>query len=155
MRVTLVCVGRARGPLASAIEAYEARAARYWKIEVAEVEAGAGSRKAAPGLVTAAEADRILARLPAGDVLPLTRGGDPIDSAGLAELLAGRALHASPGVSFVVGGAFGLDPAVLARSSRRLSLSALTFPHDLARLVLLEQLYRAGTILRGEPYHKG
>jgi 23S rRNA (pseudouridine1915-N3)-methyltransferase len=57
-------------------------------------------------------------------------------------------------VAFVIGGAFGLDASVLKRCRRHISLSALTFPHDIARLVLTEQLYRAGTILRGEPYHK-
>jgi 23S rRNA (pseudouridine1915-N3)-methyltransferase len=58
-------------------------------------------------------------------------------------------------VAFAIGGAFGLGGAVLARAQRKLSLSALTLPHEMARLVLAEQLYRAGTIVRGEPYHKG
>src|SRR5947209_7585680 len=58
-------------------------------------------------------------------------------------------------VAFVIGGATGLDPAVFDRCDGRLSLSTWTLPHELARLVLLEQIYRAGTILRGEPYHKG
>ena len=60
-----------------------------------------------------------------------------------------------PGVAFVIGGAFGLGEAVLDRSRTRLSLSDMTLPHEMARLFLAEQLYRAGTILRGEPYHKG
>ena len=64
-------------------------------------------------------------------------------------------MRSSAGVAFVIGGAFGLGDAVLSRSRRQLSLSAMTLPHEMARLVLAEQLYRAGTILRGEPYHKG
>ena len=54
----------------------------------------------------------------------------------------------------MIGGAYGLSPQVLERADRKLSLSAMTLPHELARLVITEQLYRAGTILRGEPYHK-
>jgi len=58
-------------------------------------------------------------------------------------------------VAFIIGGAYGLGEGVLARAQQKLSLSPMTLPHQLARLVLSEQLYRAGTILRGEPYHKG
>ena len=65
------------------------------------------------------------------------------------------AIRASAGVALEIGGAFGLEDSVLARAQKRLSLSSMTFPHELARLALAEQLYRAGTILRGEPYHKG
>ena len=66
-----------------------------------------------------------------------------------------RTIEASPGVAFAIGGAFGLGEPVLARARVRLSLSDMTLPHEMARLFLAEQLYRAGTILRGEPYHKG
>ena len=58
-------------------------------------------------------------------------------------------------MAFLIGGAYGLDRTVIKRARKRLSLSAMTLPHEVARLVLSEQLYRAGTILRGEPYHKG
>jgi 23S rRNA (pseudouridine1915-N3)-methyltransferase len=58
-------------------------------------------------------------------------------------------------VAFLIGGAFGLDGELVQRCTRSLSLSRLTMPHDMARLVIAEQIYRAGTILRGEPYHKG
>jgi len=64
-------------------------------------------------------------------------------------------LTASAGVAFIIGGAYGLGEGVLARAQQELSLSPMTLPHQVARLVLSEQLYRAGTILRGEPYHKG
>ncbi|RMH11437.1 MAG: 23S rRNA (pseudouridine(1915)-N(3))-methyltransferase RlmH, partial [Gemmatimonadetes bacterium] len=108
-----------------------------------------------PDAVRAAEAERLLRRLPAdADLVALTREGRAWDSRGLATYLEEGALHARDR-AFVIGGAFGLGEAVLARASWRWSLSALTFPHEVARLVLVEQLYRAGTILRGEPYHKG
>ena len=64
-------------------------------------------------------------------------------------------MDALPGIGFIIGGAFGLGEAVLSRARHHLSLSDMTLPHEMARLVLAEQLYRAGTILRGEPYHKG
>lgn len=154
MKVTLVVVGRVRGPVADAVGAYETRAARYWKLDVVEVDAGAGGRDDAES-VREAEAGRILARVPDGArVMALTRGGKPMSSRALSRWLTEAALHGQD-VALVIGGAWGLGPAVLERADRTLSLSALTLPHELARLVLAEQLYRAGTIARGEPYHKG
>ncbi len=155
MKVTLLAVGRVRGELAAAVEKYETRASHYWKLEVVEVDGGAGGRDEA-GLVMAAEAARLLARIPAGaEVVALTRDGRPWSSRRLAEHLGDRALHGAGEVVFVLGGAHGLGADLLARADRRLSLSTMTLPHELARLVLAEQLYRAGSILRGEPYHKG
>ncbi len=78
-----------------------------------------------------------------------------MNSRELARYLEQRALTASAGVAFIIGGAYGLGNDVLAQTQRKLSLSPMTLPHQVARLVLAEQLYRAGTILRGEPYHKG
>lgn len=156
MKVTVVAVGRARAPFGRAVAEYEARAARYWRLEIVVVDAGVRSGRGGPEDARRAEDARILARLPAGgETVALTRSGDALDSTGLARYLGELALHSAPGVTFVIGGAHGLGPEALARARKRLSLSALTFPHELARLVLAEQLYRAGTILRGEPYHKG
>lgn len=157
MKVNLLCVGDAKGPLAPAVEEYEARARRYWRLQVWEVEAGAGrGRQADAREVLQAEEARILGRLPPrGEVVALTREGKPMGSRDLAGFLGERALRSVEAVTFVIGGAFGLGPGILERSQLRLSLSAMTLPHDLARLVLVEQLYRAGTIGRNEPYHKG
>lgn len=155
MKVALVVVGRVRGPLEPAVREYETRAARYWKFDVVEVDAGVGRGRATPDEVRAAEADRLLARLdPGARVVALTREGRALDSGGLADDLGDAALHGRD-TTFVIGGAYGLDPRVLSRAEAKLSLSAMTLPHELARLVLAEQLYRAGTILRNEPYHKG
>lgn len=155
MKVTVVVVGRARGEIGAAVAAYEARAAHYWKLDVVEVDSGAGGREDRKS-VLAAEGDRILSRLPAGDeVIALTRDGAGWSSRRLARQLGERALHGLGDVAFVIGGAWGLAPEVTRRAARTLSLSPLTLPHEMARLLLAEQLYRAGTILRGEPYHKG
>lgn len=155
MIVRIVAVGRVKGILEDAVGNYEARCRRYWKFEVDEVAAGARGQ-AAPDAVLEAEGERLLARLPTpGLVVALTRDGRPLSSRELASLLEREALSSTQEVAFVLGGAFGLSAPVLDRARIRLSLSAMTLPHELARLVLAEQLYRAGTILRGEPYHKG
>lgn len=156
MKILIAVVGRVRGDLADAVADYERRAGRYWKFDVVEVSAGGGGRDAGPDAVKDAEAGRLLARIPAElEVVALTRDGRGMDSRELSRYLERHAVRSSAGVAFVVGGAFGLGDAVLARARRKLSLSAMTLPHEMARLILAEQLYRAGTILRGEPYHKG
>jgi 23S rRNA (pseudouridine1915-N3)-methyltransferase len=155
MRVLVVVVGRPRGGLESAIEDYEKRARRYWKLEIIEVAAGAG-RDTPPEGVRAAEAERLLARIPGElELVALTRDGKTMDSRELAGYLEQHAIRSSAGVAFVVGGAFGLGSEVMKRARRTLSVSSMTLPHEMARLLFSEQLYRAGTILRGEPYHKG
>jgi 23S rRNA (pseudouridine1915-N3)-methyltransferase len=155
MKVTLLVVGSVRGALASPVAEYEERAARYWRLEVREVAAGAG-RKASDGEVRKAEDERLLPHLPSsGQVVALTREGKGLSSRKLARFLEARALRSVPEIAFVIGGAHGLGEKVLKRAGVRLSLSPMTLPHEVARLVLVEQLYRAGTILRNEPYHKG
>lgn len=156
MRVLVLAVGRVRGSLESPVAEYEERAARYWKLETIAVDAGAPGRDPAPDRVRGAEAERLQPRIPEGcTVVALTRQGHPMSSRELAAFLEKEALRSSPGVVFVIGGAFGLAPAVLERAQRQISLSPMTLPHEMARLVLAEQLYRAGTLARGEPYHKG
>ncbi len=157
MKVAVVVVGRVRGPLAEAVAEYEARAARYWKLEVVEVAEGLrGGRNARPEEVRRAEGERLLAAVPTGlELVALDVGGPGLSSEELAARLQEHALRASPGLAFVVGGAHGLSEEVLAAAARRLGLGPMTLPHEMARLVLAEQIYRAGTIVRGEPYHKG
>ncbi len=100
------------------------------------------------------EGERLRERLPAGaETVALDLHGAPWSSEDLARLL-GRWRDASRPMAFLVGGSGGLDPALTAACRHRWSLGAITLPHELARVVLLEQLYRAFTILRGEPYHK-
>lgn len=155
MIVRVLAVGRLRGLLAPVVTEYETRAARYWRLEVMEVASGAKGRQD-PEAVREAEGERLLARIPeAGTVVALTREGRSLSSPELAHFLEGQAVASVPSVTFIVGGAFGLSSRILERAHLHLSLSSMTLPHELARTVLAEQLYRAGSILRGEPYHKG
>ncbi|MGD8278148.1 MAG: 23S rRNA (pseudouridine(1915)-N(3))-methyltransferase RlmH [Gemmatimonadota bacterium] len=157
MKLTIVVVGRPGALLAEAIADYEQRAARYWTMEISEVKAEKASRGKTEKDVQDAEGERLLARVPPdSQIVALTRqGGDAWSSARLARLLEERALHAGPDLTFLIGGAFGLSEEVLRVAERRMRLSAFTLTHDIARLILAEQLYRVGTIVRGEPYHKG
>lgn len=157
MKVTLLCVGGVKGPLASVIQDYEDRTRRYWRFEALELPAGIGKRGTTEArAVREAEEARILSHLPdRGDVVVLTREGKPMGSRELANYLEAHALRSTPRVTFVIGGAFGLGDEVVARADRKLAISAMTLPHELARLILTEQLYRAGSISRNEPYHKG
>ena len=152
MRVSVVAVGKAKS-LAPAIRDYQARAGRFWALEVAEVRQARGR---AAAQVLRAEAAAIGARLRPGFTrVAVTRSGDHLSSAELARWLQRHTEGATPGVHFLIGGAFGLDGELRNACGLRMSLSTMTFPHDIARLVLLEQLYRAGTILDNRPYHKG
>ncbi|NNM06610.1 MAG: 23S rRNA (pseudouridine(1915)-N(3))-methyltransferase RlmH [Gemmatimonadetes bacterium] len=110
-----------------------------------------------PEKVKKGEEERLLGRFPtnSGEVVALTREGKGLGSRELARFLQERMVRSVPSVTFVIGGAFGLGEGVLKRSTLRLRISRMTLPHDLARLFLVEQLYRAGTITRNEPYHKG
>lgn len=156
MIVRILAVGKPRGPLADAIRAFEVRAGHYWRIETAELKGGGKGRKDSPDEVRRAESARLLARCPKeAHLVALTREGTALASRGLADFLQQHAVQATPELVFLLGGAYGLGEEVLARASSKVSLSAMTLPHELARLVLAEQLYRAGTILKNEPYHKG
>lgn len=153
MRIVVAAVGSAgSGPVPVAIRDYEERAARYFDFETVEVRAGGGGEAAE---VRRQEGERLLDRVP--DELQwfaLTREGRGMRSRRLARYLEELATYGRAGAAFLVGGAHGLDRRVLERARYRLSLSPMTLPHALARLVLTEQIYRAGTIARGEPYHR-
>lgn len=154
MRVSVVVIGRPRhAALAEAIRDYEARAARYWPLEVVEVKEEPGRGLSADD-VRERESERLAARV-SGDVevAILDPGGAAMDSAQFSAWLQSLR-DGARSVALVIGGANGLGTSIRQRASRRLSLAPWTLPHELARLVLAEQLYRAGTIMRGEPYHK-
>jgi 23S rRNA (pseudouridine1915-N3)-methyltransferase len=154
MRLVVAVVGKARNrALGEAIRDYETRAARYWPLEVHEVrEERAGGFPDAR--VREREAARLAERIPdTARTVACEVGGKALDSLQFADLLLGARDH-DRDLAFVIGGALGIDTALSERSQMRLSLAPWTLPHELARLVLAEQIYRAGTIVRGEPYHK-
>jgi len=153
MKLIVAAVGKPRNAaLAAAIEHYESRAARYWPLEVREVreEAARGSRT---DVVKEKEAERLVARVQGATVVACDERGSAMTSRTFAGFVQEERERARD-LAFVIGGAYGLAESLCERAQTRLSLAPWTLPHELARLVLAEQLYRAGTIIRGEPYHK-
>lgn len=155
MKVVVAVVGKPRdAALAAAIRQYEERAAHYWPLEYVEVKEES-ARGLAPAQVMEKEAERIVDRLTDNTQLVLCdpTSGTVHTSESFATMLQGFRERAQD-VAFVIGGAYGIGGALRARAHKKLSLAPWTLPHELARLVLMEQIYRAGTIVRGEPYHK-
>lgn len=155
MRFLIVAVGRPRDrALGAAVGEYERRAARYWPLEAREVREEPARGKS-PDDVCAREGERLLAAIGAQAMLvACDADGTLMRSGEFAAWMRERRERAERDVAFVIGGAYGLAPAVLERAAVRLALARWTLPHEMARLILAEQLYRAGTIGRGEPYHK-
>jgi 23S rRNA (pseudouridine1915-N3)-methyltransferase len=153
MELVILGVGRLRASYREACDDYLRRLARYAK--VSEVEVREAARSPTIEARRKEEAGRLLARAPAGATLvALAREGSAWTSQELARRVEGWRVAARP-LAFVLGGSHGLAPAILASAAARWSLGPLTLPHELARVVVTEQLYRAFTIIRGEPYHKG
>ena len=153
MKLIVAAVGRPRNAaLAAAIEEYESRAAKYWPLEVREVRE-VGARGAPVSVVQDKEAERLVARVDGATVVACDERGTTMTSTKFARFVQ-DARERARDLAFVIGGAHGLADSLRDRAQTRLALAPWTLPHELARLVLAEQLYRAGTIVRGEPYHK-
>ena len=153
MRLVVAVIGRPRDPtLATAIREYETRAARYWPLEVRELREES-ARSASPEQVRNREGERLLAAAGRSHLVACDETGDVMSSREFADWLQASRERARD-VTFIIGGAYGLSQAVRDCAEKLISLAPWTLPHDLARLVLAEQLYRAGTIVRHEPYHK-
>jgi 23S rRNA (pseudouridine1915-N3)-methyltransferase len=154
MRLVVAVVGKARNPaLGEAIRDYETRAARYWPLDVHEVREERATGNSVEK-VTEREGTRLAERIPeSAQTVACEQGGRSFDSSQFADFLR-RAREDDRDLAFLIGGAFGLNAEVSARATLKLSLAPWTLPHEIARLVLAEQIYRAGTIVRGEPYHK-
>lgn len=151
---TIVAVGRLRGWTAEGSDDYLTRLRRYFPTEVVEVP-DEDMNLRSPEEVLAAEGERLIKRIPAGaHVVVLDRErGKPLSSEELARRLSTLGVSGRSHVAFVLGGPLGLSADVLGRADDRLSFGPITLPHALARVVLLEQLYRSVKIVRGEKYH--
>lgn len=151
MRISVISVGRDRsGPTLELVQAYAGRCP--WPIRLIDVGPRTGPD---PVRNRADEASRIQKSLSAGSVLiALDEHGQSLDSRAFASCLAHFQEDGRSDVAFVLGGADGLDPALVKRAERVLALGPMTWPHRLARVMLMEQLYRASTILAGHPYHR-
>jgi 23S rRNA (pseudouridine1915-N3)-methyltransferase len=154
VRVIVAAVGKPRHQaLAAAIGEYERRAAHYWPLEVHEIREEP-ARSVSADLVREREAERLAKVLPIGaHVVACDPNGKGQSSEVFSAWLQGERERGAD-VAFVIGGAFGLGDELLRTARTKLLLAPWTLPHELARLVLVEQLYRAGTIVRREPYHK-
>jgi 23S rRNA (pseudouridine1915-N3)-methyltransferase len=153
-RATIVAVGKLRGWAADGSEDYLKRLRRYFSVEVLEVaEEDMNRRSTAEVLST--EASRLLKRIPSGAyVIALDREkGEPLSSEELGRRLDALGVSGQSHVAFVLGGSLGLSPELLGQADEALSFGRMTLPHALARVTLLEQLYRAAKIERGEKYH--
>jgi 23S rRNA (pseudouridine1915-N3)-methyltransferase len=153
VELTLLAVGRLRPFYRDACDEYARRLARY--VRFREIEVREASRAPSVEAQREEEAGRFGGKLPAGGtVVALTRSGAPWSSDEVARQIERWRIAARP-VTLVIGGSHGLSPEFTTQSASRWSLGPLTLPHELARVVVMEQLYRGFTILRGEPYHKG
>ena len=154
MKITFVCVGSVKkSSIGEAASEYLKRIKRYLPAEAVEVKDEGASPKVPREDVLRKEAQRILSALGQGGcTIVLADTGSPMTSTGFSKFVEGLMNQGRKNVSFVVGGAYGLHKDVYGAADHVLSLSAMTLPHDLARLFLYEQVYRAFTIMRGEPY---
>ena len=155
MRVRLVAAGtRLPAWINAGYEEYARRMPPESPVELVEIAVPRGSSQGAADRATRQEGERMLAQLHARQwVVALDVAGKSLDTAGLSRWWAARQRDGRD-VVFLIGGPDGLAPEVVARADERLSLSALTLPHGLVRVVLAEQLYRAVSLLKGHPYHR-
>ncbi len=159
LSVSIICVGKLKDAFFEmASDEYVKRLGAYTKVNITEIKAAVLPEKPSQAEIDGAlekEAQAICAKLPKGArVVSLCIEGKLYSSEDMAELLEDSALSGQSHVVFIIGGSYGLSPKIKALSSVRLSMSKMTFPHRLARVMLLEQIYRGFKINAGEAYHK-
>lgn len=155
LRVDLVLIGRTTIPyLEAGMKDYTTRLGHYCRFAVREIPSVKNGGSLPPEALARREGELLLEALADYDrVLLLDEHGREYTSRALAAHLESLTVQGASKIAFVIGGAYGFAPAVRAKYPLQLSLSQLTFSHQLVRLIFLEQLYRVFTILRGEPYH--
>lgn len=159
MKVTIVCVGRIKEKFyKDALAEYEKRLGKYCKFEIVEVAdemTPDGASAAQEEQIKEKEAGRILSKIKEDAyVCALEIAGKRLSSESFAEWIEKAAVSGKSSLTFVIGGSLGLHSSVSKRADFALSFSDMTFPHQLMRVILSEQIYRAFRIINGEPYHK-
>ena len=159
MKITIICVGKIKEKFyTEAVKEYSKRLSRYCSLNIIEVADEKTKEQASETeitLVKKKEGERILKALHEdGYVIALAINGTQSDSIGLAEKIEKLGLSGISHVYFIIGGSLGLSDEVLSRADEQLSFSKMTFPHQLMRVILLEQIYRSYRIIHNEPYHK-
>jgi len=155
VKLRLICVGKlAEAWQRQAADDYAGRMQRYFPLEIVELKEEKGGRKGDVAGLLRREAERILEKVPQqSQLIILDERGKSLGSEQLAERMGNEMLHGGRDWCLIIGGPYGLDPKIRQRADLLLSLSKMTFTHQMARIFLLEQLYRSSTILRNEPYH--
>ena len=159
MKITIVCVGKIKEKyFTGAIEEYAKRLGRYCSLtvtEVADEKTPDGASEAVETQIKEKEGERILSNIKDGSfVVALAINGNMLDSEELAAKIEKWGVSGISQIVFIIGGSLGLSNQVLVRADYKLSFSKMTFPHQLMRVILLEQIYRSYRIIQGEPYHK-
>lgn len=159
MKITILCVGKIKESFyREAVEEYAKRLSRYCKLEIVEVADEKTPDKASETLreqIMEKEAERLLSRLEEGAyVCTLEIRGRRYTSEAFAQIIERAGLGGQSHIFFVIGGSLGLHEKVRKRADLAISFSDMTFPHQLMRVILCEQIYRAYRIICGEPYHK-
>ncbi len=159
MKITVIAVGKVKEAFfRDAIAEYSKRLSRYVKLEIIAVEdemTPDGASDAECLDILAKEGRRIISKIGDGDlVCCLEIGGKKFSSEEFAGWIERQALVGKSRLCFIIGGSFGLHPDVIKKADMHLSFSDMTFPHQLMRVILLEQIYRAERIINHEPYHK-
>lgn len=155
MKISFWSIGKNNEPyIKTGVEDFTNRISRYFKVEWTIIPVPRNAGMMSEMDLKKKEGDVILEWLNKDDYLVvLDERGKQLDSVGLATFLQTRANESTKHLIFLIGGAFGIDEAVMKRANYKWSLSPLTFPHQLVRLILAEQVYRACTILKNEKYH--
>lgn len=159
MHITLIVVGKIKEKyFTMAVEEYQKRLSRYCKLDIIEVvdeKTPEGASKAEEQQIKEREGERILRSIRDGSyVMALAIEGKQLDSVEFSKKIEGLGIRGNSHIVFVIGGSLGLDNRVLERADEQISFSKMTFPHQLMRVILLEQIYRAYRISHHEPYHK-
>jgi 23S rRNA (pseudouridine1915-N3)-methyltransferase len=141
--------------LGGAVKRYLDRIGHFYPAEVVEVSSGRGRQRESDVAIMRAQSARLLAAIPdRGYTVVLDERGQLLDSLKFAKWIERLTIDSPHGVNFVIGGDSGFDDSVRKRADKLLSLSPMTLPHQFARVLLLEQVYRACTLIRNIPYHK-